>query len=145
MCTFRGRGGPNAGTVDGRARVKTLIRDRFAIAVVAGLIAFVGVVAFYYPIQLSAYDPWGMKIPCGTAMSPDVDQAVEADIYTANPPARATSSGPTNYAAECNQAVWIRRGWSVPLILVGGIVVGVIALGRGSQSQSQSREAVSKD
>jgi hypothetical protein len=127
--------------------VKTLIRDRFTIAVVAGLIAIVGVVAFYYPIQLSAYDPWGMKIPCGTAMSPDVDQAVEADMYTANPPAKAASSGPTNYAAECNQAVWIRRGWSVPLTLAGVIVVGVIALGRRPQAptESESRESVSKD
>jgi len=33
----------------------------------------------------------------------------------------------------------------VPLILVGGIVVGVIALGRGFQSQSQSRGAVARD
>jgi H+/Cl- antiporter ClcA len=129
--------------------VKTLIRDRFTIAVVAGLIAIVGIVAFYYPIQLSDYDPWGIKIPCGTAMSPDVDQAVEADMYTANPPAGATSSGPTQYAAQCNQAVWIRRGWSVPLTLAGVIVVGVIALGRWpkstSESESESRKAVSKD
>lgn len=143
-----GRGGPNAVTVDGWTVVKTLIRDRFAIAVVAGLVAIIGVVAFYYPIQLSDYDPWGMKIPCGTAMSPDVDQAIEADIYTANPP-RATSSGPTQYAAECNQAVWIRRGWSVPLTLTGVIVVVVIALGRWpaapSDAGSESREAAAKD
>ncbi|MCW2556235.1 MAG: hypothetical protein JWP55_199 [Mycobacterium sp.] len=129
--------------------MKTLIRDRFTIAVVAGLIAIVGIVAFYYPIQLSDYDPWGIKIPCGTAMSPDVDQAVEADMYTANPPAGAASSGPTQYAAQCNQAVWIRRGWSVPLTLAGVIVVGVIALGRwpksASESEAESREALSKD
>ena len=127
--------------------MKTLIRDRFTIAVVAGLIAVIGVVAFYYPIQLSDYDPWGMKIPCGTAMSPDVDQAVEADLYTANPPAQAVASGPTQYAAQCNQAVWIRRGWSIPLTLAGVIVVGVIALGRWPQgrAQSQSRESVSKE
>jgi H+/Cl- antiporter ClcA len=127
--------------------VKNLIRDRFTIAVLAGLIAIIGVVAFYYPIQLSAYDPWGMKIPCGTAMSPDVDQAVEADMYTANPPARAVASGPTQYAAQCNQAVWIRRGWSVPMTLAGVIVVGVIALGRRPEapSESESRESVSKD
>lgn len=132
---------------DGRTGVKTLIRDRFAIAVVAGLIAIVGVVAFYYPIQLSDYDPWGIKIPCGTAMSPDLDQAVEADMYTANPPPGSASSGPTHYAAECNQAVWIRRGWSVPLTLAGVIVVGVIALGRRPQapSESESRESVSED
>jgi hypothetical protein len=127
--------------------VKTLIRDRFTVAVVAGLIAIVGVVAFYYPIQLRDYDPWGIKIPCGTAMSPDVDQAVEADMYTANPPPGAASSGPTHYAAQCNQAVWIRRGWSVPLTLAGVIVVGVIALGRGPEapSESESRQSVSED
>lgn len=125
--------------------MKTLIRDRFAIALLAGLIATIGVVAFYYPIQLSDYDPWGMKIPCGTALSPDVDQAVEADMYTANPPAQAVASGPTQYAAQCNRAVWIRRGWSVPLTLAGVIVIGVIALGRGPQGQSQARESVSKD
>jgi hypothetical protein len=130
-----------------RAGVKALIRDRFAIAVVAGLIAIVGVVAFYYPIQLRDYDPWGVKVPCGTALSPDLDQAVEADMYTANPPTGAAVSGPTHYAAQCNQAVWIRRGWSVPLTLAGVIVVGLMALGHRSDipSEPESRESVSKD
>jgi hypothetical protein len=130
-----------------RAGLKALIRDPFAVALMAGLIAIVGVVAFYYPVQLRDYDPWGVKIPCGTAMSPDADQAVEADMYTANPPPGARSTGPTHYAAQCNQAVWIRRGWSVPLTLAGVIVVGVIALGRRpeSPSETESRESVSKD
>jgi hypothetical protein len=130
-----------------RASVRALIRDRFAIAIVAGLIAIVGVVAFYYPVQLRDYDPWGVKVPCGTALSPDLDQAVEADMYTANPPPGAAVSGPTHYAAQCNQAVWIRRGWSVPLTLAGVIVVGLMALGHRSDTPSESevRESVSKD
>jgi H+/Cl- antiporter ClcA len=121
--------------------VKTLIRDRFAIGVVAAMIAIVGVVAFYYPIHLRDYDPWGMQIPCGTAVAPDADQAVEADMYTANPPPRASASGPTQYAAQCNRAVWIRRGWAVPLTLAGLALVAVVAMGRWPAP----RDAVSKD
>lgn len=121
--------------------MKTLIRDRFAIGVVAAIIAIVGVVAFYYPIQLRDYDPWGMKIPCGTALAPDADQAVEADMYTANPPSRAAASAPTQYAAQCNRAVWIRRSWSVPLTLAGVVVVALIAMGRWPSP----RDAVSSD
>jgi hypothetical protein len=30
--------------------------------------------------------------------------------------------------AQCNQAVWLRRGWSVPLVLVGVAVVALAAL-----------------
>jgi len=121
--------------------VKTLIRDRFAIGVVAAMIAIVGVVAFYYPIHLRDYDPWGMQIPCGTAVAPDADQAVEADMYTANPRPRASASGPTQYAAQCNRAVWIRRGWAVPLTLAGLALAAVVAMGRWPAP----RDAVSKD
>ena len=53
------------------------------------------------------YDPWGRQIPCGTAIAPDA---------------------PTRYVAQCNRAVWLRRGWSVPLVLVGVAVVALAAL-----------------
>jgi hypothetical protein len=82
-----------------------------------------------------------MKIPCGTALAPDADQAVEADMYTANPPSRATASAPTQYAAQCNRAVWIRRSWSVPLTLAGVVVVALIAMGRWPSP----RDAVTRD
>jgi hypothetical protein len=126
---------------DGRAGVRTLVRDRFVVGVVAGVIALIGVVGFYYPIQLRDYDPWGMQIPCGTALAPDADQAVEADMYSANPPPRATPLSPTQYAAQCNRAVWIRRSWSVPLTLAGVVVVAVLAMGRWPQP----RDSVARD
>jgi hypothetical protein len=121
--------------------VRTLVRDRFVVGVAAGVIALIGVVGFYYPIQLRDYDPWGMQIPCGTALAPDADQAVEADMYSANPPPRATPLSPTQYAAQCNRAVWIRRSWSVPLTLAGVVVVAVLAMGRWPQP----RDSVARD
>jgi hypothetical protein len=104
---------------DGPAGVRALIRDRFVAGLVAAVLALGGVVAFYYPIHLADYDPWGMQIPCGTAVTPDADQAVAAGMYTTIARSPQTSSGPTQYAAQCNRAVWIRRGWSVPLTLAG--------------------------
>ena len=72
-----------------------LVRDRFAVNLLAALLAMVGVVAFYYPIHLGDYDPWGRQIPCGTAIAPDAGQAVEADMYTANPPRPGSAATPT--------------------------------------------------
>ena len=129
-----------------RAGVKALIRDRFAIAVVAGLIAIVGVVAFYYPVQLRDYDPWGIKVPavprCRRIRPGGGGRHVHGESA-----ARGSRIGPTQYAAQCNQAVWIRRGWSVPLTLAGVIVVGLMALGHRPEapSEPESRESVTKD
>jgi hypothetical protein len=105
-----------------------LVRDRFAVGLLAALLTMVGVVAFYYPIHLGDYDPWGRQIPCGTAIAPDAGQAVEADMYTANPPRPGSAATPTQYVAQCNRAVWLRRGWSVPLVLVGVAVVALAAM-----------------
>jgi hypothetical protein len=113
-----------------------LIRDRFAAGLVAAVVALGGVVAFYYPIHLADYDPWGMQIPCGTAVAPDADQAAAADMYTANTPSPQTASGTTQYAAQCNRAVWIRRGWAVPLTLAGVAVVAMASAGRWPQPRN---------
>jgi hypothetical protein len=121
--------------------VKTLLRDRFIAALVAAALILGGVLAFFYPIHLSDYDPWGMRVPCGTAVVPDSDQAVAADMYTANKPPGAAAFAPTHYAAQCNQAVWIRRGWSVPLMLAGA-ALGVLAVAaRWPQSQDSTLRA----
>jgi hypothetical protein len=121
--------------------VKTLLRDRFIAALVAAALILGGVLAFFYPIHLSDYDPWGMQVPCGTAVVPDSDQAVAADMYTANKPPGTAAFAPTHYAAQCNQAVWIRRGWSVPLMLAGA-ALGVLAVAaRWPQPQDSTLRA----
>jgi hypothetical protein len=141
-----GLGGQNATRVnhqfacgqetDGRAGVKTvqtLIRDRFVAALVAAALILGGLLAFYYPIHLGDYDPWGMQVPCGTALAPDVDQAVAADMFTASKSPGEAAFAPTHYAAQCNRAVWIRRGWSVPLTLAGVAIAVLAATGRWPQ------------
>jgi hypothetical protein len=104
-----------------------LVRDRFAVGLLAALLTMVGVVAVYYPVHSGDYDPWGRQIPCGTAIAPDAGQAVEADMYTANTPQSGSATTPTRYVAQCNRSVWLRRGWSVPLVLAGVAVVALAA------------------
>jgi hypothetical protein len=70
----------------------------------------------------------GHQIPCGTAIAPDAGQAVEADMYTANRPQPGSAATSTQYVVQCNRAVWLRRGWSVPLVLVGVAVVALAAM-----------------
>ena len=121
--------------------VKTVFRDRFIAALVAATLVLGGLLAFFYPIHLSDYDPWGMQVPCGTAVVPDADQAVAADMYTANKPPGAAALAPTHYAAQCNRAVWVRRGWSVPLTLAGVALGVVAAAGRWPQPQDSTVRA----
>ena len=92
-------------------RWSTVLRDRVFIALVAAAILVAGLFALYLPTALDAYDKWGFRIVCGSALSADYEQAAIADGESADAGGRVD---------QCTSAIWWRRGWGATLVLVGG-------------------------
>lgn len=87
-----------------------VLRDRVVLALAAVAILVTGLFALYLPTALDDYDKWGFRITCGSALSADYDQAATADAHAA---------GVSDYADQCQSAIWWRRGWASTLVLIG--------------------------
>lgn len=73
----------------------------------------VGLLALNFPVFLDAYDQWGFQLKCGTGFASDLSQA-------------AAAAGQHTYVDQCETALLLRRLWSIPLIVVGSIVLVVV-------------------
>jgi hypothetical protein len=114
-------------------------RDRLLLGFVAAAMAVAGFFALYWPTTLDEYDQWGFRIACGSGFSQDLAQAAAADHGgsaanpAANPAADATRPD-TDYAGQCQSAIWIRRAWAFPLLVIGAVllIALVVTQPRGS-------------
>jgi hypothetical protein len=111
-----------------------VLRDRFAIGLIAAAVILVGLIALQWQVHLAAYDRWGFHIGCGTGLQADYDQAARADDDAASPTAR------TDYTGQCRSAIAWRRAAAGTLVLPG--VAGLIALiprhPKGSDTSTKS-------
>ncbi len=94
---------------------------RLVLAVGAALLV-VGVIALLLPVSTS--DGNGGNIGCGNALSADLSGAREANSKTvANVPILNEVVPHTDYVAQCQSSVSQRRTWSIPLAVIGVLVV----------------------
>ncbi len=91
--------------------------------VLAGAIVLIaGVVGLLVPVSVSGTN--GEKIGCGNAVASDLSAARQADSQNlANLPVISQIVPHTSYVAECQSALSHRRAWSIPLAVVGVVVV----------------------
>jgi hypothetical protein len=81
-----------------------------------------GVIALLVPVSITGD---GKSIGCGNAVAADTSQAESANGQTvANVPILNQIVPHTDYVAECAHAVSSRRSWSIPLAVVGVLLVG---------------------
>ncbi len=92
-------------------RGPAILRDHVAIALVAGAIVAIGVLALFWSVQLDGYDRWGFRIGCGTGLASSYDQATLADQQPTGPHG--------GYVDACHSAVLWRRVWAVALVGLG--------------------------
>lgn len=71
-----------------------------------------GLIALNFPVFINAYDQFGFQIKCGTGYFANLTQAAEA------------SGG--DYVGQCETALMVRRLWTIPLVMVGSILLAVI-------------------
>lgn len=84
----------------------------FYIGVLSVALIVAGLLALNFPVFLDAYDQFGFQIKCGTGFFANLTQAAEA------------SGG--DYVGQCETALMVRRLWTIPLVIVGSILLAVI-------------------
>ena len=84
----------------------------FYIGVIAFFLIGVGLLALNFPVFLDAFDQYGFQIKCGTGYLTDLSQAAAAQH---------------DYVDQCESALLIRRLWTIPLVVIGSVVI-VVAL-----------------
>jgi hypothetical protein len=102
-------------------RPDALLRDRFALSLIASAAVFFAAIALFWPVRIDAWDQSGFQISCGDGAVADYAQAASADHETRTPPRGPTPQHATDYVGDCQAAIWWRRGWTVPLALLGTV------------------------
>jgi hypothetical protein len=94
---------------------------RRLILLAGAAVLIAGVIALLIPVSVTGD---GQSIGCGNAAATDLSEAREANGTTvANVPILNQIVPHTDYVAECQEAVSGRRSWSIPLAVVGALVV----------------------
>ncbi|HKI40526.1 MAG: aminopeptidase [Mycobacterium sp.] len=89
---------------------------------VGAVLLLAGVIGLLVPVSVS--DGNGHSIGCGNAFATDLSAARNAnDNSVANVPILNQVVPHTDYVAQCQSAVGSRRTWTIPLAVVGIIVI----------------------
>ncbi len=83
----------------------------FYLGVLGVVLIVVGLLALNFPVFINVYDQFGFQIKCGTGFITNLTQAAEAG---------------GDHASQCETALLVRRLWTIPLIVVGSILLAVV-------------------
>jgi hypothetical protein len=96
---------------------------RRLIMVVGAVLLLAGVIGLLMPVSVP--DGNGGSIGCGNAIASNLQSARSANDKTgANIPIVGQLIPHTDYVSECQSSLSSRRSWSIPLAIVGLLVVG---------------------
>ncbi len=84
----------------------------FYFGVLAVALIGAGLLALNFPVFIDAYDQFGFQIKCGSGFSTNLAQAAEA------------TGG--DHVGQCQTALLLRRLWTIPLIVIGSILLAII-------------------
>ncbi|BBX05033.1 hypothetical protein BST36_24570 [Mycolicibacterium moriokaense] len=93
--------------------------------IAAATVLAVGLLALNFPVFIDAFDQWGWQIKCGTGYSTDLTQA-------------AASTGDGNYVEQCETALLMRRLWTIPLVVIAGVVLIVVSVASATTSARET-------
>jgi hypothetical protein len=82
--------------------------QRFLVLLVGLALLVGGLIALRFPVFLSDFDQWGFQINCGSGFQSALTQATSAD---------------TRYVDQCHAAIADRRDWTIPVTLVGAVML----------------------
>jgi len=117
-----GVSGYYAVTKPGVGQEAKIVTVRRLIIGVGAVLLLAGVIGLLVPVPVS--DGNGHSIGCGNAFATDLSAARNAnDNSVANVPILNQVVPHTDYVAQCQSAVGSRRTWTIPLAVVGIIVI----------------------
>jgi hypothetical protein len=104
---------------------------RRLILLVGAIVLIAGIIALLVPVSASGENG---SVGCGNAIAGDLSTARDKDNGNlANLPVVDQFVPHTNYVSACNSALSTRRSWSIPLAVVGLLVMGGSLLVRERQ------------
>lgn len=111
---------------------RSLILFGVGLVLVAG-----GLFALNFPVFIDAYDHWGWQVKCGTGFGNDLAQAQAATQFAA-----------ANLVGQCESALTFRRVWTIPLVVIGWLVLTallVVSLHRSSVQKRKTETVTTMD
>lgn len=106
----------------------------FLILALGAALIGIGLLALNFPVFLSSYDQWGWQIKCGTGYSTNLLQA-----QTAN-----QASPQMNYVEQCQNALAMRRAWSIPLAVAGWVILSGLGVALWRHAAPERHDTVEK-
>jgi hypothetical protein len=104
---------------------------RRLILLVGAIVLIAGIIALLVPVSASGENG---SVGCGNAIAGDLSTARDKDNGNlANLPVVDQFVPHTNYVSACDSALSTRRSWSIPLAVVGLLVMGGSLLVRERQ------------
>ncbi len=110
---------------------------RRLVLLAGAVVLVVGVIGLLMPVSVAG--PEGQRIGCGNAIAADDSAAREADSNNpVNLPILNEVIPHTDYVALCASAVSERRTWSIPVAIVGLVVIagGFFVGGRAGSART---------
>jgi hypothetical protein len=101
----------------------TIMNARRLVLLAGAVVLLVGVIGLLMGVSVAG--PAGPKTGCGNALAAEDGAASQAD--SANPvnlPILNEVIPHTNYVTQCHSAVSERRTWSIPVAVIGLLVIG---------------------
>jgi hypothetical protein len=95
---------------------------RRLVLLAGAVVLIVGIIGLLMPVSVAGSE--GKKIGCGNALAADDSAAREADNNNpVNLPILNEVIPHTDYVAQCASAVSGRRTWTIPVTIVGLVVI----------------------
>ncbi|KUI19734.1 aminopeptidase [Mycobacterium sp. GA-1285] len=99
---------------------------RRLIVLVGAVVLLIGVIALLVPVSIAGPD--NQKISCGNGIAADDTAASQANSNDPNqlknlPIIDELTEDPPDYVAQCHSAVSDRRTWSIPVAIIGLVVL----------------------
>lgn len=82
--------------------------QRFLVLLIGLALLIGGLIALRFPVFLADFDQWGFQINCGSGFQSALTQAASAD---------------PRYVDQCHAAIAMRRDWTIPVTLIGGVML----------------------
>jgi hypothetical protein len=110
-----------------REREKNMNLRRLVL-IIGAVLLIAGAVALVVPVSVTGND---RSVSCGNAIASDMSEAQQADNSTgASIPVLNQVLPHSNFVAQCQSSLSSRRAWSIPLAVIGAVVIaGSFALG----------------
>ncbi|WP_375487746.1 hypothetical protein [uncultured Mycobacterium sp.] len=91
--------------------------NRRLLMLAVGLLLLIGgLFAMRFPVFLGDFDQWGFQINCGSGFHSAFSQSLIAD------------SAGTHFVDRCGTAIALRRAWSIPLAVSGGLLLSALLM-----------------